>query len=155
MIYTTLLTLHNLNRWLVLVAAIWALAHAWRGLLTRSTWSKRDDLPGRAFTGILKLQFVLGVCLYLASSITKPVFGNLAYMFSGDVVRFFTLEHPLQMFIAVGIADAGYTLSRRATADRSRFRRAAIGYTLAILLILAAIPWPSLPHGRPLLPGGF
>ena len=38
--------------------------------------------------------------------------------------------------------------------DVRRHKLAAIFFTLALLAILASIPWPALPYGRPLLAAG-
>jgi hypothetical protein len=68
------------------------------------------------------------------------------------VMRFFAVEHPFMMLLAVIVAQAGFSLSKRAGSDRAKFVRAAICYTISAVLILAAIPWPFLKAGRPLLP---
>jgi mono/diheme cytochrome c family protein len=56
-------------------------------------------------------------------------------------LRFFGLEHPLQMFIAIGLVHMGQARARKAATDRGRFRWAAGAFTVATLLILTAIPW--------------
>ena len=51
------------------------------------------------------------------------------------------------MVIAVILVHIGRALSRRADNDNGKFKRAAIFFTLGLLVVLAAIPW-----FRPLLP---
>ena len=46
----------------------------------------------------------------------------------------------------IGQVDAAKT-------DAAKFRGAAIFYGLALLIMLAAIPWPGMPAGRPLIRG--
>jgi putative effector of murein hydrolase len=67
------------------------------------------------------------------------------------LLRFFVLEHPLQMFIAIGIAHIALTTARRIQHERRRYGWTAILLALAMLLILTAIPWPGFYYGRPLL----
>jgi hypothetical protein len=55
------------------------------------------------------------------------------------------------MISAVLLAQLTYSLGNRSRDDRSRFRRAALGYGLTTVLILAAIPWPAVSYGRPLV----
>jgi hypothetical protein len=144
--------LHNLTRWAVLAGGAWALVAAYRGLLRRAAWGPRDDRAGRAFARALDVQVLLGLTLYVFGPHARLAFTSFGTMLNQAVLRFFALEHPLQMVLALVAAQAGFALARKAPTDRARFRRAAVGYTLALLLILAAIPWPPLDHGRPLLP---
>ena len=51
------------------------------------------------------------------------------------------------MILAVVAAQLGYSLSKRAEGDRAKFMRSSLGYGVATLLVLYAIPW-----WRPLLP---
>jgi hypothetical protein len=68
-------------------------------------------------------------------------------MASGDM-RFFALDHPLEMLAALILAHVGSALSRKAPDDAGRHRRAAILYTLSLAAVLLAVPW-----SRPLFPG--
>jgi integral membrane protein len=147
-----LLEAHNLTRWAVLATAAWALVHAWRGWLARAPWRLADRLPGLIFTTVLNLQFVVGVILYYNSPIVRPVFSSLAYAGSTPPATFFTLLHPAAMIAAALLAQVAYSIAKRASDDRRRFRAAAVGYSIATILVVIAIPWPHLPYGRPLLP---
>lgn len=147
-----LLEAHNLTRWLILATAAWALVHAWRGWLARAPWRLIDRLPGLIFTTALNLQFVVGVILYYNSPLVRPVFTSFAYAWSSPPATFFALLHPCAMIAAALLAQVAYSIAKRAPDDHRRFRAAALGYGVATLLVLAAIPWPNLSYGRPLLP---
>jgi hypothetical protein len=54
------------------------------------------------------------------------------------------------MVVGIALAHIGRTRIRKATSDARRHRLAAIFYGLALVAILAAIPWPGLPNARPL-----
>jgi len=144
--------LHNVNRWAVLIGLAWVLVVLYRGLFARAAWEERHTRMTKRVAGLLDLQFMLGLALYVFGPFGRLAFGSFGEMMGQAVLRFFALEHPLQMVVAVAIAHTGLVIARRAATDRTRFRRAAIGFTLALALILAGIPWPSLPYGRPLLP---
>lgn len=152
--YATFLVLHNLTRWLVLGFGFWALYRLAHGWIRRRTWSRADRLAMRWFALIISLQFVLGAVVYLLpGSLVQGTLNNvgMATIMKNRILRFFTLEHPLQMFIAIGISHMANTITRRMSVDRRRFVVGTILLSLAMLLILAAIPWPFLSHGRPWL----
>lgn len=55
------------------------------------------------------------------------------------LLRFFTLEHPVQMFIAIGLAHMALTTARRVKNERRRFAWTSSLMILAMILILTAI----------------
>ena len=55
--------------------------------------------------------------------------------------RFFVAEHPMMMFVALCVAHGASIWSRKATVDRTKFMRASLGFSLALGLVLAGIPW--------------
>lgn len=85
----------------------------------------------------LHMQLLLGFVLYFGKD-WHTQFGIM----DDARVRFFSLEHAFMMTLAIIMGTLGYSLSKRATNDGSRFRRQAIWFSLALLVILAAIPWP-------------
>ena len=152
--YTTFLVLHNFTRWLVLGFGFWALYRLVDGWIRRRTWSRADRLAMRWFALIISLQFVFGAALYLLpGSLVQGALSNTAWaaIMKIRILRFFTLEHPLQMFIAIGISHMANMITRRMSDDRRRFVIGTLLLGLTMLLILAAIPWPFLSHGRPWL----
>jgi hypothetical protein len=55
------------------------------------------------------------------------------------------------MFAALVIAHVGRVLGRRAPTPEAKRTRLLICFGLATLAMFAAVPWPGLPYGRPLL----
>ena len=150
--YELLRVLHNLLRWLVLGGMIWALVVIYRDLFGGAAWTERHRKAGVIYTAVLGLQLLLGLLLYFIGPYSVLAINDLGTAVQDAVLRFFALEHPVQMILAVIIAQVGYSVSKRASTDKAKFRWAAICYTLAAVLILISIPWPFLEHGRPLLP---
>lgn len=147
--YITVLTLHSYLRWLVLVAMLYALVRAWWGLVRKREWTKADDTAALAFTRLISLQFILGIILYLLpAGLAQVAWQNFGVAMGVRELRFFGLEHPLQMIIAVTIVHLGSTRAQKAQPFARQFRWAAICFTIAALLILTAIPW-----WRPLIRG--
>jgi hypothetical protein len=152
--YPTMLALHNLTRWLVLIVGVWAIYRLADGWIRRREWSSADRTSMRVFALIISLQFVFGAVLYLLpGSLVQGALSNagMALIMKDRILRFFTLEHPLQMLIAIGLSHMANAITRRLASDHRRFVVGTLLLGLTMLLILAAIPWPFFSHGRPLL----
>lgn len=143
---------HSLLRWVVLLAAFWALLRTWSGVAFHSPWTNQDRKSGLIFSSILNVQFLIGLVLYFLSPVTRAAMENFGAAMKDGALRFYAVEHVTGMLLAVILAQVGYSVSKRAATDRGKFLRGAIFYTLAILLILASIPWPFMKYGRPLFP---
>jgi membrane protein DedA with SNARE-associated domain len=59
-----------------------------------------------------------------------------------SLLRFFLVEHISLMMIAVVLVTIGYVKSDRATDEFKKYKLVVIYFSIALLLILAAIPWP-------------
>lgn len=152
MLYSIVLTLHSILRWLVIVFALFALIRAATGISFKRGWMTMDNRAGLWFTSLLDLQVLLGLILYFfLSPTTAVVLQNFGAAMANPAARFFGIEHVIGMLIAVVLAHVGRALVRRAPAPAQKHRRAALWFALALLVILAAIPWPFLSYGRPLI----
>jgi len=60
------------------------------------------------------------------------------------------MEHLVLMVAAIAVAHIFRKRSLRATSDAARFKTWRTGALISLLLLLAAVPWPFLSHGRPL-----
>jgi hypothetical protein len=147
--YSLFLALHNIVRWVVLILLIIAVVRAFIGWFGKREWSQTDRKLGLFTTIGIDIQLLLGLLLYFfLSPITRSAFQDFgAAMGVGDL-RFYALEHALYMVLAVVFAHLGSVLPKKASASDSKFKRAALCFSLALVLILIGIPW-----GRPLLPG--
>ena len=147
MLYSLLLMLHSLLRWLVLAAALAAVVFAVSGWSGRKPATPALVRLGVIFVAAIDLQFLLGLILYVwLSPVTQMAFQNMAAAMKTHELRFFTVEHTTYMVIAVVLAHIGAAISRKGRTDRSKYRGATIAYALSVLLVLAGIPW-----WRPLL----
>jgi hypothetical protein len=145
--YNIALLLHSYTRWLVLVALLFALYRSWSGWLRKREWTIWDSRAGLFFAILITVQFGFGVLLYFQpTGLAQAAARDFSAAMGVRELRFFGLEHPLQMTIALGLAHLGWARARKSVETRKKFRWAVICYTLAALAILIAIPW-----WRPLL----
>jgi hypothetical protein len=151
MFYTIVLTLHSFTRWLVIIFAIYAIYLALSGLLKKTAWTKKDNLAGVLFSSAVDLQLLLGFILYFfLSPITTSALRDFGGAMANNVTRFFSVEHSLMMLVGLALVHIGRALSKKGKTDVQKHQRAAIWFVIALIVILAAIPWPYMGVGRPL-----
>ena len=140
-----LLTLHNVSRWLVLLAAAYVLARMFSGLQKRRAWSGADTTAGRIFVGVMDWQLLLGLLLYVAGPTMRAVFSlGFGTALKNSGLRFFAAEHSAIMLIAVVLAHLGSVQVRRAS-PAAKFTRASLWYGLSLAAVLVGIPWVQRP----------
>lgn len=145
-----LIALHNIMRWVIVILFILALVRAYRGWLGKRDWDDPDRKTGVFLGAAMDTQLLLGIILW--------IFGNWGIkafdLPSADganrmAVLFFALEHTFTMIVAVTLVHIGTVKSRKAETAVNKHKWAAVFFTIAILLVLLAVPWTQ----RPLLPG--
>jgi hypothetical protein len=145
--FPAVLATHNVVRWLVVAAGIWAFWRAWRGWMTRGVWGEADLKAGKYFAQAISLQLVLGILLYALSPIIREGFGDFGAAMREPAMRKYLVEHPLMMLVSVALVHIGVARVRKATSDSGRFQTATIWFGIALASVLGFIPWdrPALP----------
>lgn len=138
------LTLHSIVRWAVVIFGVLAVIRAFMGWIGGRQWQSLDDRLGLGFTVALDINLLLGLLLYFISPITRSAMGDFGAAMGDRGLRFFAVEHVVLMLAAIVLAHIGRARSKKATDDRSKFKRAAIFFALALLAVLLAIPWPFM-----------
>lgn len=147
--YSIILAIHNVLRWVVIILGILAVARAYIGFLGNLEWTERDRKIGTFFAVSIDVQLLLGLFLYIfVSDITRTIFRDFSAAMSNEGIRFFVLEHAFYMILAVVFAHLGSLLPRRVEDSRAKFARSAIWFTMTFLVIILGMPW-----SRPLFPG--
>ena len=145
--YPFVLGLHNFTRWGVLLAALVLLGLLIAGLVGHRPWTRRETLAASIYTGVMNLQLLLGLALYIGvSPYMQGILNNFGAALKSAETRFFAVEHVVGMVLAVAFAHLGQALSRRQPDEQRRFRGALLWYGLSVVCVVALIPW-----WRPLL----
>jgi hypothetical protein len=148
--YSAVLFLHSYVRWVVIVLGLIAWLRAVAGRSTMAATPGRDDVYNRGFLIAFNLQITLGLLMYLAlSPLTYAAFHNMGAAMGDALLRFFTVEHPFGMIAALVLAQIGRARGLRAKTAADARRQTIIFFGLALVLILASIPWPFVAAGRP------
>ena len=138
-----LVGLHNLTRWIVVILAVVALYRAYSGWLGRKEWTASDRKAGLFFGIGMDIQLMLGGILYFIGNWGVKAFALAEAVPAAQRMStlFFAIEHSTTMLLAVILTHVGSVMARKAPDALSKHKRAAIWFTVAVLLVIVAIPW--------------
>jgi hypothetical protein len=133
---------HSVGRWIVLLLLIFAILNSL--LAGNRPYIRTDARLGLLLTIFADLMLLIGIYLWYAGTwgynLIK-VYGMSAVM-KDPSMRFYAVEHTVGMLIAIILIHIGKAQGRKPIGDRAKHRRTMIFYLLALLIILASIPWP-------------
>lgn len=148
--YVTLLTLHSLVRWLVLVFLLYSLYRSLIGFLKNRSFSKKDNALRHWTATIAHLQLMIGILLYTQSPLVKYFWSDTNRGIQNLDFTFYSFIHLVLMLTAIILVTIGSALAKRKTPDRLKFQTMLTWFSIALIIILIAIPWPFSPlAGRP------
>jgi len=153
MLYSYLLVLHSWLRWVILFAGAAAVARAVLASTTEAEWEPLDQRLARTFVAAIDSQVLVGLVLYAVSPMTPKTGDDFRTVMAIAPLRFFAVEHGPMMIIALAAAHIAWVRAKRAPDAKTRHRRVAVGFAIALVVMAIAIPWPGLAHGRPLVRG--
>jgi len=149
-VYSVVLTCHSWARWAALLLGACATLNAFRvrGDAALPPRGKRWD---SLFMLAVDLQALFGFLLYFGlSPFTRDAMSNAVVAMRDPRLRFFLFTHVAAMMVAMAAVRVGRVL---ATSDRSAVVRSTgryVGFGIALLVMMAGVPWPGLAYGRPL-----
>lgn len=149
--YTITLFLHSWNRWLILVAGIFVIGLAIKGISAKSAYSLFQRKWLIVFLSSLHLQLFVGLLLYFVlSPVTTQALHNFGAAMKDPVLRFFAVEHSFINFIAIALVQTGSILVKKTDINSLKHKRILLWSGIAMILILAMIPMGMMGVSRPL-----
>ncbi|HEU4472335.1 MAG TPA: hypothetical protein VFR58_14685, partial [Flavisolibacter sp.] len=105
---------------------------------------RTDNRLGLILTIVSDIMLLIGIYLWFAGDWGYRLIQNasMSEVMKNPVTRFFAVEHQIGMLIAIVLIHVGKAQGKKQISDRSKHRRTMIFYFLALLIILASIPWP-------------
>ena len=143
--YSFLLALHSLIRWLVLVSLIFALYRGYSGWRLGRAFTRTDNIARIAAATAAHIQLLVGLSLYFISPIVHYFLNNFRAAVHERNIRFFGMEHITMMLIAIIIITIGSVKAKNKSGDHEKFRAMAIWFTIALVIIFLSIPWSFSP----------
>ena len=142
--YATLLTVHNLLRWAVLLGGLYAITKSVLGIMHKRDFTKQENLSHALFVGFCHLQLLLGLILYFISPVVDQALANgMGAAMKDPASRFVAVEHISTMIIAIVLIQVGRTLSKKQTEAMAKHKKAVVFFSIGLILILSLIPWKA------------
>lgn len=154
---TGLLHFHNLLRWIIVILLLLSIIKAYTGWKGNKSFSA-GDAKIWLFTMIAShITLLLGLYQWLMGRyglLTFEIPAGSSRM-KDPFIRFFQVEHPVSMLLAILFITLGRGMAKKDLSDSLKYRQAFVYFFVALLLLLAAVPWPFRGEiiGRPLFPG--
>ncbi|MBT1702784.1 hypothetical protein [Chryseosolibacter indicus] len=150
--YLTLLAFHSAFRWLVLLSLCVSIYQAFKGVRNNKLFSKNDNALRHWTATIAHIQLIIGILLYTQSPIVKYFYSNWHEAVNNIDMLFFSIIHFLLMICAIVVVTIGSASAKRKETDHEKFKTMLTWFSVALVLIIIAIPWPFSPlANRPYL----
>lgn len=150
--YTVLLLLHSFVRWIALIFILYAIYRAVIGYTKNQKFTKTDDSLRHLTATVAHIQLIIGMILYTQSTIAKGYWSSPEVILKDFDIAFFGLIHISLMLTSIIILTIGSAKAKRSPIDKEKFRTILIWFSIALIIIFIAIPWPFSPlSNRPYL----
>ena len=154
--YNGLLHLHNVMRWVILLLLVIAIVKHFAGMSGNKPYTNGDKKVGLFLMISAHITLLIGLYQWLAGRyglFTYEVPEGISVM-KDTFHRFFMVEHPVSMILAVILITVGRGQAKKNISDTAKHRKSFWFYLIALILILAVVPWPFREAvARPLFPG--
>lgn len=148
--YPAVLTIHSWLRWAALLLGATATLNAFHA---RSDTGERPrgQRWDWAFMLALDLQVLFGLLLYFGlSPFTTAAMNNMTVAVHDPALRFWSLTHVVTMLVALVAVRAGRVLAMGEPTSPARRNGRCLCFGIALLVMMAGVPWPGLAYARPL-----
>ncbi len=139
-LYSAIISAHSGLRYLLLLTLIAAVVTAWNNMKGSKPYQGIARTMGLVTMILTDIQLLIGLVLYYVNLDARTNFkmGQLKDALAESSTRYFILEHFVMMILAVLFVHIGYATAKKKGSNKAQFR----WYLVALILILAAIPWP-------------
>jgi hypothetical protein len=143
--FPVLLQVHGILRWVILILLVLSIIQSFIGRIKHREL-REGDTKLWLFTMIsAHITLMIGLILLL--------FGRYGILSNGlpegvelmkdKFYRFFWVEHPTGMVIATILITLGRGVVKKQITDPVKYKRAFWYFLLALVIILATVPWPG------------
>ncbi|WP_299106313.1 hypothetical protein [uncultured Tenacibaculum sp.] len=131
-------TLHSYWAYIVLAVLVFTVINAIIGLTQKKEFTHKEFRLGLFTLITTHIQFLVGILVYFMGGFQRGL-GDM----KDSAVRLLALEHPLMMIMAIVAITIGWSKHKKQVKSESKFKTFVIFYGIALVLILARIPWSN------------
>jgi heme A synthase len=135
--------IHSYWAYLVLLVLVLAAFNALYKFFGNKAFDARDFRISLFALITMHIQLLIGIVLFFMKDYFTTIeeIGGMGELMGNKALRNLVVEHPTTMIIAVALVTIGYSKHKKKLTSRPKFKMLAIFYTLALVLVLAKIPW--------------
>lgn len=153
--YTGLLHLHSFLRWIILLLALIAIFKSYTGMTAGKPFTAGDKKTGLFTMIAAHTTLLIGLYQWIMGPWGLKNIENMGFgaVMKDPVARFYGVEHLTGMLIAIVLITIGRGVSKKNIPDAVKHKKTFWFFLVALLIILASIPWPfrAVGAGRPWL----
>lgn len=152
---TGLLHLHNFLRWVILILLVVSIVKAYSGWQSKKTFAAGDKKVWlfTMISGHITLLLGLYQWAFGRFGIFTTTLPEGTSVMKDSFYRFFWVEHPFGMIVAIILMTLGHGMAKKAVPDEVKYKKAFYYFLVALIVIAISIPWPFRGIvGRPLMP---
>lgn len=140
--YDTFKILHSYWAYLVLLILVLATFNALIKYFGDKEFHAKDFRISLFALIVSHIHLILGVVLFFAADYIGLIGDmGMSEVMKNDTLRSNIIEHPLTMIVAIALITVGYSKHKKKLTSKPKFKMLALFYSLALILILAKIPW--------------
>lgn len=135
--------IHSYWAYLVLVVLVLATFNALFKFFGNKEFEARDFRISLFTLITMHIQLLIGIILFFTKDYFSTIeqVGGMGEVMRNSALRNLIVEHPTTMIIAVVLVTMGYSKHKKKLVSKPKFKMLSIFYTLALVLVLAKIPW--------------
>lgn len=143
-LYDALVHIHSVGRWALLLLLVVAIFNSL--VAGQRPFIKSDARTGLILTIIADLMLLIGLVIWYFGpkgyQLLANFPGGMGAAMKDPYTRFFGVEHITGMLIAIVLIHIGKAQGKKKIIDRKKHVRTMLFYLVALIIILATVPWP-------------
>jgi hypothetical protein len=153
--YQGLLHLHNFGRWVVIVLLVVAIFKSLAGMTGNKNFSSGDKKTGLFLMIAAHIMLLVGLYQWFVGpwGLQNIQTNGMKAVMQNSALRFWAVEHITGMVIAIILITIGRGSAKKNISDKAKHSRSFWFYVIALVIIVATVPWPFREVARPLFPG--
>jgi len=144
--YNAILILHSFLRWVIIVLAVVSVFKSLSGMMAGRPFGAAEEKTGLFLMIAAHTTLLVGIYLWIFGPWGLANIRNLGFggVMKDRVYRFYAVEHTTGMLIAIVLITIARRVSKKSISDGAKHKRIFWLILVALLIILASVPWPFM-----------